>query len=75
MRSWSEFRSGADYNVELATADGSERVSVSVVATADEGVHVRVHGSSAGVLFERFLGRVTYALAEHSDNLMVDRII
>ncbi len=76
MRSWSEFCSGAGYTVELESADRSEIVSVSLVeATADEPAYVRVRASVPGGLFDRVLGRVTYALAAHSDNLMIDRVI
>jgi hypothetical protein len=76
MRAWSEFRSGSGYGVELASSDSTETVSVVLVeATSDEHAYVRIHASKAGPLFERVLGRVTYALAAHSDNLMIDRVV
>jgi hypothetical protein len=76
MRSWPEFSSGSGYVVELATSDRAEVVSVALVERhADESAYVRVTGNSAGPLFDRVLGRVTYALSAHSDNLMVDRVV
>jgi hypothetical protein len=75
MRSWREFRSGSGYSVELASPDGGETVSVRLVeATADEAAFIRVTSPAPGALFDRVLGRVTYALAAHSDNLMIDRM-
>jgi hypothetical protein len=75
MRSWPEFRSGAGYSVELASGDHAEAVSVRLVdGTPDERAYVRVIGTAPGPLFERVLGCVTYALAAHSDDLMLDRI-
>lgn len=75
MRSWTEFRSGSGYSVELATVDGGETVSVGLVeAAAEERAYVRVASPAPGALFDRVLGRVTYALAAHSDNLMIDRV-
>lgn len=76
MRSWPEFKSGSGYVVELATPDQVEVVSVALVErTADESAYVRVTGTAPGPLFDRVLGRVTYSLSAHSDNLMVDRVI
>lgn len=73
MESWPEFQSGSGYSVELASAD--ERVSVSFVEREPEyPPYVRVFGSSAGPLFDRVLGRVSHALAAHSDSLMLDRV-
>jgi hypothetical protein len=75
MRSWPEFRSGAGYAVELASPDKNEAVSVVLVErTADEGPYVRITASVPGALFDRVLGRVAYALAAHSDNLMIHRM-
>lgn len=75
MRSWPEFRSGVGYDVDLASTDASEVVSVSIVDTAaEERAYVRVRASVPGVLFERVLGRVTYVLASHSENLVIERI-
>jgi hypothetical protein len=42
--------------------------------TPEEAAYVRVISSAPGVLFDRVLGRVTYALAAHSDNLIIDRV-
>jgi hypothetical protein len=75
MRSWTEFRSGSGYSVELASPDGRETVSVHLVEkTGAEAAYVRVICPAPGSLFDRVLGRVTYALAAHSDNLMIDRV-
>jgi hypothetical protein len=76
MRSWPEFRSGSGYVVELATSDRAEVVSVALIERdGDESAYVRVTGNSPGLLFDRVLGCVTYALSAHSDNLMVDRVV
>lgn len=76
MRSWPEFRSGSGYDVQLATSDQAEVVSVSLVErNADESAYVRIAGTAGGPLFDRVLGRVTYALATDSDNLIVDRVV
>lgn len=73
MKSWPEFVSGAGYEVELEGAD-DERVSVRYMEAEDDtSDHVVVTGSTQGPLFDRVLGRVVYALAAHSDNLMVSR--
>ena len=75
MRSWPEFKSGSGYAVELATPDQREVVSVKLVdRTDDESAYVRVTATAPGPLFDRVLGRVTYTLAAHSDNLMIDRV-
>jgi hypothetical protein len=75
MRSWPEFKSGSGYSVELASTDRGETVSVRLVeATAEEHAFVRVTSPEPGALFDRVLGRVTYALAAHSDDLMLDRV-
>jgi hypothetical protein len=75
MRSWPEFKSGSGYVVELATPDQCEVVSVKLIGPTDnESACVRVTAIAPGPLFERVLGRVTYALAAHSDNLMIDRV-
>lgn len=74
MRPWPEFRSGAGYAVELAsTGDGDVSVKL-VEPSGDELPYVRITSSSAGPLFDRVRGRVTYALAAHSDNLMIERL-
>jgi hypothetical protein len=70
MRAWPEFASGEGYHVELE-GDG-ERVSVCLVLpTDDDCQHVLVQGTSPGRLFHSVLGQVSYALAEHSDNVSV----
>ena len=75
MRSWREFKSGDGYSVELASPDGDEAVSVGFVQRgADETACVRVTSPAPGALFDRVLGRVTHALAAHSDNLMIYRV-
>ena len=73
MRDWPEFISGLDYSVDLKSSDSSETVSVRFVEDGEEHF-VSVSGTGAGLLFDRVLGRVVYALAAHSDNLMIDRI-
>jgi hypothetical protein len=75
MRGWPEFVSGQDYTVELKSSDTGEIVSVKYVDDEDAGfpAYVAVSSSKAGLLFDRVLGRVIYALSEHSDDLMVDR--
>ena len=72
MRSWSEFRSGRDYDVDLLSVDKVEAVSVRF-AEADESRFVRVSGVGEGSLFDRVLGFVVYALSAHSDTLVVER--
>ena len=72
MRDWPEFVSGHDYSVDLKNSDSSETVSVRFVEGGEERF-VAVSGTGAGVLFDRVLGRVIYALAAHSDDLMIDR--
>ena len=73
MRDWPEFVTGQEYSVDLKCSDSGEGVSVRYVEDGEEH-YVSVNGSGAGSLFDRVLGRVIYALAAHSDNLMVDRI-
>jgi hypothetical protein len=72
MRSWPEFVSGREYSVELKDAASGEDVRVKYNAEGEER-YVSVSGSGSGSLFDKVLGRVIYALAGHSDNLMVDR--
>ena len=74
LSSWPEFVSGREYDVELESADKSQRVTVKFVAgTGNEGPYVRVAASALGELFDRVLGRVAHALAAHSDYLMIHR--
>jgi len=72
MRSWPEFVSGQEYTVDLKGRDSDEAVSVKYVEDGEEH-YVSVKGIGTGALFDRVLGRVIYALAAHSDNLMIDR--
>ena len=72
MRQWPEFVSGQEYSVDLKSADSAETVSVRYLEDGEE-CYVSVSGDGAGTLFDRVLGRVIYALAGHSDNLMIDR--
>ena len=72
MRDWKEFVAGQEYSVELKDPSSGEAVSVNYVEEGEEH-YVSVSGSGCGSLFDRVLGRVIYALSEHSDNLMVDR--
>ena len=72
MRDWPEFVSGQEYSVDLKSPDAAETVSVRYVEAGEER-YVSVSGVGVGTLFDRVLGRVIYALAAHSDNLMVDR--
>ena len=72
MRAWPEFSSGQEYSVDLKCPDSGETVAVRYVEDGGER-YVSVRGEGAGALYDRVLGRVIYALAAHSDNLMVDR--
>ncbi len=70
MRDWSEFVSGQKYTVDLKSL--AETVSVRYVEDGEEH-YVSVSGEGTGTLFDRVLGRVIYALAAHTDELMIDR--
>jgi hypothetical protein len=72
MRDWPEFVAGHEYSVELKSSASGEAVIVSHVERGEDR-YVAVSGSGTGLLFDRVLGRVIYALAAHSDNLMVER--
>jgi hypothetical protein len=72
MRDWPEFVSGQDYSVDLKSSDSAGTVIVRYVDD-DEERYVSVRGNGAGTLFDLVLGRVIYALAAHSDNLMIYR--
>jgi hypothetical protein len=74
MRGWAEFVEGQEYSVDLKSSDSGDTVSVRFVQDGEEH-YVSVSGTGAGPLFDRVLGRVIYALATHSDNLMVDRYV
>ena len=73
MREWQEFVAGEAYSVDLKSRDTGESVEVRYVEQDEGGSYVSVRSPEAGALFDRVLGRVIYALSEHSDNLMVDR--
>jgi hypothetical protein len=72
MRHWPEFVTGHEYSVELRSSASDEAVSVRFVEDGEEH-YVSVSGFGNGSLFDRVLGRVIYALAAHSDYVMVDR--
>lgn len=72
MRDWKEFVAGQEHSVELKDLNSGEAVSVKYVEEGEEH-YVSVAGSGSGSLFDKVLGRVIYALAGHSDNLMVDK--
>jgi len=74
MRDWPEFVTGQEYSVDLKSPDSTDTVSVRYVEDGEER-YVSVSGVGAGTLFDRVLGRVVYALAAHSDNLMIDRYV
>lgn len=73
LRDWPEFLDGQDYSVNLKSLSSGEEVAVRLVKDGEES-SVSVSGCGSGMLFDKVLGRVTYALAAHSDNLMVDRV-
>ena len=71
MGEWPEFVSGEGYSVELSNK--AEKVTVRLCEGGEDGRFVAVSADDAGPLFDRVLGRVLYALSEHSDDLMVDK--
>ena len=73
MADWPEFVAGVDYTAELRDPAIGEVVTVALVTVEDEQPYVSVTGTGAGMLFDRVLGRVVYALSAHSDTVMVDR--
>lgn len=74
MRDWPEFVEGEDYSVRLRSSENEESVEVAYVdRDGDEASYVYVRSTAGKELFERTLGVVTYALAAHSDNLMIYR--
>ena len=76
MRGWPEFVSGEEYSVDLQSAEGGECVTVRMVEEEGELPYVTVggEGEGDGLLFRRVVGTVVYALAKHSDNLMIHRM-
>ena len=75
MCGWREFVTGEGYSAELRSADTGELVTVRFVEGDDDGPHVAVRSIEAEPLFNRVLGRVIYALSQHSDDLMVDKYV
>ena len=71
MRDWPEFVCGQEYSVDLKDADSGEAVAVRLVKVKEQFVSVK--GSGPGSLYDKVLGRVIYALAAHSDNLLINR--
>ena len=74
MKRWPEYVEGKEYSVRLNSPDTAETVEVALVERDDEEPpYVYVRSTTGKALFERVLGTVTYALAAHSDNLMIYR--
>lgn len=73
MRDWPEFITGQGYSVELACPASGEAIRVRLVEEREE-CYVSVSSVGDSFLFEKVLGRVVYALAAHSDHLLVDRV-
>jgi hypothetical protein len=73
LGAWPEFVAGEGYTAQLKDAQSGEAVDVALVEGHDERPFVTVKSGNAGPLFDRVLGRVVYALSEHSDDLIVDR--
>lgn len=72
MRNRSEFVRGKDYSVELQSED--ERVTIKFVpASDDDRAYVLVRGEYGGRLFLTALGYASYAMAAHSDEIIVMR--
>jgi hypothetical protein len=72
MCGWPEFVSGCEYSVDLKSPETDETVSVRYIEKGDDQ-YVTVCGQGMGTLFDKVLGRVIFALAAHSDNLMIDK--
>ena len=73
LAGWEEFKSGEQYCVDLECSETKETVHVRLVEKDDDASYVAVTSNCGGRLFERALGAVTFALAQHSDNLMVSK--
>lgn len=75
FETWSEFVEGKNYDVLLLSSEGEEVSTTLVVANEDEYEDkcLRVKGNRNGPLFQKVLGYATYLLAQHSDNLMVQK--
>jgi hypothetical protein len=74
MRDWPEFVAGEKFSVQLRNGQTGEVVEVSLIETKDDRPYVSVRSPNPGSLFDRVLGKVVYALSEHSDYLIVDRV-
>ena len=74
MAGWPEFVSGEAYSVDLRSPTGGETVSVRFFERGGDFSYVAVTSSQPGPLFDKVLRRAVYALAAHSDNLMIDRL-
>jgi hypothetical protein len=59
--------------VQLKSPTTGEIVAVGMVEKDEDGPFVAVASDDAGPLFDHVLGRVIYALSQHSDDLMVER--
>jgi hypothetical protein len=73
MRHWPEFVTGDGYSVDLSSGASNEHVEVRHVELTDDR-YVTVSANLPGPLFERVLGTVVYALAAHSDDVLVQRL-
>lgn len=73
MKSWKEFVTGEDYSVDLKNAETGEIVTVRYFQEEDDFDYVIVNSNLQGELFDRVVGRVVWALSNHSDNLMLYR--
>lgn len=75
MRSWPEFVEGIEYSVDLKDALTAEEVSVRLFeGTENDLPHIQIRSNRNGLLFERVVGCVVFALSAHTDNLMVGRM-
>jgi len=70
---WSEFQSGAGYDVDLYNVHTREHVQVRHMNREHELSFISVVSEQPGKLFEAVLGNVIYSLSQHSDILMVRR--
>ena len=73
MRTWPEFLSGEGYVVKLRDEKTSDDVSVWMSDDPADFPTVIVEGRPRTSLFDKVVGRVIQALAEHSDDLRVCR--
>ena len=74
MLDWPESISGSEYDADLQSAEESVSVRFKK-GNEDEQPYVVVRGQGLSLLFDKVLGRVVYALAAHSDNLMIDNLM